>query len=53
MGQAPGLASTHGIGLARQGEGTRTLLADLSGQQMQVDQTTHHSGAFAPLVDPH
>ena len=53
MGQAPGLASTHGIGLARQGEGTRTLLTDLSGQQMQVDQTTHHRGAFAPLVDPH
>ena len=53
VGQSPGLAAAHGVGLTREGERTRAFLADLSGEQVQVDQTLHHRSSFAALVHSH
>ena len=53
VGQAPGFAAAHGIGLAGQGEGTCPFFADLAGEQMKIDQALHHGRSFSALVHPH
>ena len=53
MRQASGLPSAHGIGLAGEGKRARSLLADLAGEQMQVDQPLHHGRSFTALVHAH
>ena len=37
MGQTTGFAATHGVGLAGQGKRSSSGMADLTGEQMQVD----------------
>ena len=53
MRQASGLAAAHGVGLAREREGASSFLANLTGEQVQVDQPLHHGRSFAALVDTH
>ena len=51
-GQPSYLAASHGIGLARHGEGGGAGLADPSGEQVGVDDAVGLVGALIGLVDP-
>ena len=53
MGQTTGFAATHGVGLAGQGKRSSSGMADLTSEQMQVDQTANDCRALTALVDAH
>ena len=53
IAQAAGFPSTHGIGLAGEGERPGASPADLPGGQVQVDQGAVLGAAAARLVEAH
>ena len=53
LGQPTGLPTAHGIRLAGKGEGPGTGPADLTAEQVEVDQPADRGGAFSALIQPH